>query len=147
MKIERILFPTDFSIYSEKAREYALYLGEKLGASIYILHVIEPLDYPDIDEEIKEFYRELEMQMERKIEDEKRIFEQRGFHVQASIVIGPRWRVINTFAKEKSIDLIVMGSHGLKTETGQIAIGTTSHKVIFSSPCPVLVVRYEEAKQ
>src|SRR5579884_3009678 len=140
MNIQRILFPTDFSLYSEKARDYALYLGEKLHANVYILHAIEPLDYPDIDAEIKEFYKGLEAQMEKK----KKIFEKRGFQVETNIVIGPRWRVINTFAKEKNIDLIVMGSHGLKTESGQLAIGTTSHKVTFSSPCPVLIVRHEE---
>ena len=146
MSIKRILFPTDFSLYSEKAREYTLQFGEKLNAGIYILHAIEPLDYPEIDEEIKKFYRELEVQMEKKLEEEKRFFEKKGLRAETNIVIGPRWRVINTFAKEKNIDLIIMGSHGLKTETGQIAIGTTSHKVIFSSPCPVLVVRYEDGK-
>jgi nucleotide-binding universal stress UspA family protein len=144
MDIERILFPTDFSVYSEKAREYALYLGERLRASIYILHAIEPLDYTEVDLEVKRFYKDLELQMEKKIEKEKEIFEKRGLSVESNIVIGQRWRVINTFAKEKNIDLIIMGSHGLQTESGKLAIGTTSHKVVFSSPCPVLIVRYEE---
>jgi nucleotide-binding universal stress UspA family protein len=144
MNIQKILFPTDFSLHSVKAREYAIYLGEKLGASISILHAIEPLDYTDIDAEVKQFYKEIEAQMEKKIEEEKSIFEKRGLRVEKIIVIGPRWRVINTFAKEKNIDLIIMGSHGLKTETGQLSIGTTSHKVVFSSPCPVLIVRYDE---
>jgi nucleotide-binding universal stress UspA family protein len=147
MDIRRILFPTDFSVYSEKAREYTMYIGDKLKANIYILHAIEPLEYPEIDEEIKKFYKELEKQMEKRIEEERKFFEKNGLRTETSIVIGPRWRVINTFAKEKNIDLIIMGSHGLKTETGQMAIGTTSHKVIFSSPCPVLVVRHEEWTQ
>src|SRR3990172_414084 len=82
--------------------------------------------------------------MEKKIEDERETFEKKGVQAKTNIIIGPRWRVINTFAKEKDIDLIVMGSHGLKTETGQMAIGTTSHKVAFSSPCPVLLIRYGE---
>jgi nucleotide-binding universal stress UspA family protein len=146
MDIRRILFPTDFSLYSENAREYALYLGEKLHANVYILHAIEPLDYPEIDAEIKQFYKGLEAQMEKKLEEEKKIFEKKGFRVETNIVLGPRWRVINTFAKEKNIDLIIMGSHGLKTETGQLLVGTTSHKVTFSSPCPVLIVRYDEWK-
>ncbi|MBI2487949.1 MAG: universal stress protein, partial [Deltaproteobacteria bacterium] len=124
MNIQRILFPTDFSLHSVKAREYAIYLGEKLGASLYILHEIEPLDYTDIDAEVKQFYKDIEAQMEKKIKEEENIFEKRGLRVEKIIVIGPRWRVINTFAKEKKIDLIIMGSHGLKSETGQLAIGT-----------------------
>ena len=39
------------------------------------------------------------------------------------------------------VGLIVMGSHGLKDNAGKMLVGTTSHKVIFTSPCPVLVVR------
>jgi len=84
--------------------------------------------------------------MEKKIEKEKEIFEKRGLRAEKNIVIGQRWRVINTFAKEKDIDLVIMGSHGLQTEGGKLAIGTTSHKVIFSSPCPVLIVRHEDDK-
>lgn len=144
MDIKSVLFPTDFSVHSEKAREYTIYLGKKLNASIYILHVIEPLDYPDVDAEVKRFYKDLEVQMEKKIEEEKGIFEKQGLKVNKSILIGQRWRVINTVAKEKKIDLIVMGSHGIKTHTGELTIGTTSHKVVFSSPCPVLIVRHEE---
>ncbi len=147
MNIQRILFPTDFSLYSEKAREYAIYLGEKIKASIYILHAIEPLEYSDkIDKEVKEFYKELEVHMEKKLEAEKEIFEKKGLQAETNIVIGSRWRVINTFAKEKNIDLIIMGSHGLKTESGQFTIGTTSHKVVFSAPCPVLIIRHEDGK-
>lgn len=143
MNIKRILFPTDFSTYSEEAREYVVYLGEKLNAKIYILHAIEPLDSYEIDEEIKKFYKEIEADMEKKIEEEKESFKEKGLQAETNVVIGPRWRVINTFAKEKNIDLIIMGSHGLKTESGQVAVGTTSHKVVFTSPCPVLIVRNE----
>ncbi|MGH7849556.1 MAG: universal stress protein, partial [Thermodesulfobacteriota bacterium] len=65
-----------------------------------------------------------------------------GLSVYTDIVIGPRWRVINTYAGEKGIDLIIMGSHGLRAESGDVSVGTTSHKVMFSSPCPVLIVRH-----
>jgi nucleotide-binding universal stress UspA family protein len=146
MKIEKILFPTDFSEYSEKARDYTIYLAKKLNAKIFILHAIEPLEYPEVDEEVKKFLDEVELQMENKIEKEKELFLKNGLRVQTDMVVGPRWRVVNAFAREKKIDLIVMGSHGLRTETNQIALGTTSHKVIFTAPCPVLMVRHGQGK-
>lgn len=105
MNIDRILFPTDFSVYSDNARDFTKYLGSKLNAKIYILHAIEPLEYPDLDEEIKKFFDEVELQMENKIEKEKEIFQRKGLQVEANTVVGSRWRVINTFAKEKDIDL------------------------------------------
>jgi len=144
MKIERILYPTDFSTKSEKAREHAIYMAQSLNSSLHLLHAIEPLDYEEMDEEILGFYKGLENQLEVKMESEIKVFEDAGLETQAEIIIGPRWKVINNYAKENNIDLIVMGSHGVRNETGNILVGTTSHKVMLSSPCPVLMVRREE---
>jgi len=144
MKIDKILYPTDFSAKSENAREHAIYMGKSLNSSLHLLHAIEPLDYDEMDEEILEFYKGLENQLEVKMEAEKKIFQEAGLEIQAEIIIGSRWKVINNYAKENDINLIIMGSHGVRNETGEISVGTTSHKVMFSSPCPVLIVRHEE---
>ncbi len=141
MKIERIMFPTDFSKYSAKAREHAVYLCDSLEASVYILHAIEAIDYEDYDEDIKRFYEGIESEVRKKILEERKYFEDKNIESFANIIIGKRWKVINTYAKEKDIDMIVMGTHGFKTEDGDITIGTTSHKVMFTSPCPLLIVR------
>ncbi|MFI5324086.1 MAG: universal stress protein [Thermodesulfobacteriota bacterium] len=143
MKIEKLLFPTDFSPRSISAREYTIYMAQAFDASVYLLHAIEPLKYDEVDDEIKDFYTTLETQLSQKMELEKEAFEKMGVNVNTDIVIGQRWRVINAYAREKGIDLIIMGSHGIRTESGDISIGTTSHRVMFSSPCPVLIVRHE----
>ena len=143
MKIERILYPTDFSAKTESAREHAIYMAQSLNSSLDLLHAIEPLDYDEMDEEIIDFYKGLENQLEEKMEAEKEIFQKADLKIRAEIIIGPRWKVINNYAKENNIDLIIMGSHGVRNEAGDISIGTTSHKVMFSSPCPVLIVRHE----
>ena len=143
MKIESILFPTDFSQKSSAAREHALYLAEALGAKVHILHAIEPLEYETLDEEIREFYGNLEKLLGEKMADEKKVFGDKGINVDTEIIIGQRWRVINNYANEKETDMIVMGSHGFKTESGEVSVGTTSHKVMFTAPCPVLIVRHE----
>ena len=143
MNIEKILYPTDFSNKSDNAREHAIYMARSLDSSLYLLHAIEPLDYDEMDDEIINFYKELENQLEKKMKAEKKKFESAGVSTEDKIIIGPRWKVINNFAKEYQIDLIVMGSHGVRTDSGEISVGTTSHKVMFSSPCPVLIVRHE----
>jgi nucleotide-binding universal stress UspA family protein len=143
MKINKILFPTDFSLKSIKAREHAIYLAVALGASVFILHAIEPFEYEELDDEIKSFYKELEVQLGEKMANEKEVFLNSGLSVHDDIIIGSRWRVVNNYASEHGIDLIVMGSHGVRTETGELSVGTTSHKVMFTSPCPVLLVRHE----
>ncbi|GJM15892.1 MAG: universal stress protein [Thermodesulfobacteriota bacterium] len=143
MKIERILYPTDFSTKTENAREHAIYMAQSLNSSLYLLHAIEPLDYEEMDEEIIDFYKGLENQLEVKMEAEIKILQDAGLKTQAEIIIGSRWKVINNYAKENDIDLIIMGSHGVRSESGELSVGTTSHKVMFSSPCPVLIVRHE----
>lgn len=142
MLIKRILFPTDFSETSMSAREHALYIAEALGAHVSILHAIEPLDSDTEDDEIREFYEALEARMEEKMSDERGIFEEKGIEVETDIIIGERWKVINSSASGKAVDLIIIGSHGVMTEAGELSVGTTSHKVMFTSPCPVLVVRH-----
>lgn len=146
MPIKRILFPTDFSKYSEKARDYVLYLAEKLDTEVYILHAIVPLEYDEknIDEEINDFYKELENILEEKMAKEKLHFDSLGIEVHTSMKIGSRLKVINSFAKEHNIDLVVIGSHGIKNDEGDISLGTTSHKVMLTSPCPILVVRRDD---
>ena len=143
MKIERILYPTDFSTKSESAREHAIYMAQSFNSSLHLLHAIEPLDYDEMDEEIMDFYKGLENQLEVKMETEIKVFQDAGLETISEIIIGPRWKVINNYASENNIDMIVMGSHGVRTESGGISVGTTSHKVMFSSPCPVLIVRHE----
>ncbi len=139
--IKKIVFPTDFSQYSSKARDYVAELAGTLGCRVYIIHAIEPIQYEEDDEEIKQFYRNIELEIDKKIEEEKNYFLQKNIDVYTDTVIGSAWKVINTYAKEKEIDLIIMGSHGFKTEKDEVVIGTTSHKVVLTSPCPVLIVR------
>lgn len=141
MKIERILYPTDFTEKSALAREYAAYLAKSLNSCIHMLHAIEPIDNDGMDIEITEFYRDLEPQLKEKLEKEKAFFSKSGLEVISEIIVGSRWKVINNYANEKAIDLIVIGSHGIRNEDGSVSVGTTSHKVIFSSHCPVLVIK------
>ena len=59
--------------------------------------------------------------------------------VRAFAKSGPPARTIVKFAKEKDIDLIVLGSRGLGDVEGYL-LGSVSHKVTSLSPCPTLVV-------
>ncbi|MBF0497256.1 MAG: universal stress protein, partial [Deltaproteobacteria bacterium] len=51
----------------------------------------------------------------------------------------PATEIIN-FVKEKDIDVLVMGAHGL-TGLAYVFFGSTAEKVVRRAPCSVLVVR------
>ena len=46
-------------------------------------------------------------------------------------------------AKEKGIDMIVMGTHG-RTGIDRVLFGSTAEKVVKKAPCPVLTVRHPQ---
>lgn len=62
--------------------------------------------------------------------------------VDRVIRMGTPFVEIVRYAKEKEIDLIVMGTHG-RTGVVHALIGSVAEKVVRKAPCPVLTVRPE----
>lgn len=144
VQIEKILFATDFSVYSDRAREYVRLLAKKLEASVTVFHAIEKiyfLEKEDDDFEIQEWYRDLEQDLREKLEREVAYFKQQGLRVKGKLTYGTPWESVVQYAQDRRIDLIVVGSHGTRTREGGVVLGTTSHKVVLTSPIPVLLVR------
>lgn len=46
IQVQRILLPTDFSIYSATATKYACELATKFGAELHLLHALEMWSAP-----------------------------------------------------------------------------------------------------
>ena len=65
--------------------------------------------------------------------------EQGSKNVRAFVKSGPPARTIVNFAKDKNINLIVLGSRGQGDIEGYL-LGSVSHKVTSLSHCPTLVV-------
>lgn len=143
-KIEKILFPTDFSANSSYAFDYALYLAKKFQARLCILHVIHELIdttgfyVPNIS--LDQLQGDLVKGAEEMIG--KFIREKMGDFKDYEVmnIIGlPHIEIMNV-AKDKGIDMIVMGTHG-RTGIDRVLFGSTAEKVVKKAPCPVLTVR------
>ena len=139
-----ILVPTDFSGPSDAALEYARVLAAKFGATLHLLHVLEmsfvagPLVGPFIDER--------PAVQARLFEDASIRLEHRArtanaeFPVRSEIVGGTGARAIVDYARERGMDLIVMGTHG-RTGMAHLLMGSVAERVVRSASCPVLTVR------
>lgn len=147
INIKKVLFPTDFSENSNYAFDYAVGLAQKLGARIYILHVIHELIdttgfyIPNISLD------QLQKDLEKGAEEMMGMFcgERMGDFkdYEWMNVIGlPHIEILNV-AKEKGIDMIVMGTHG-RTGIDRVFFGSTAEKVLKKAPCPVLTVRHPQ---
>lgn len=149
MKIERILFPTDFTDGSSYALDYAVDLARHYGAKLYVLHVIYDLaratqsHIPHASSD--QLYKEMNSWAEKEIEscciEETRTLP----GLEKIILTGIPYEEINKFARDEKIDLIVMGTFG-KIGFERLIFGSTAERVVRKAPCPVMTVRIPEHK-
>lgn len=144
MKIERILFATDFSEGSDHALPYAVDMAKQYGAKLYFVHVIYDVAktagwyVPHVS--IDEIYRDMEQSARSELE---KIFidEMRGFkNIEYKVLKGIPYEEISKLAAEQKVDLIVLGTHG-RRGIDRMLFGSTAEQVVRNAPCPVLSVR------
>lgn len=144
LALQNVLLPTDFSEPSLRATDYALEFCDRFGATLHLLHVIEdPVVYLPMFESYPTPTRE-QFEIYARDRLENWIAEDvRGDH---KIVIhwahGKPFIEIVRYAKEKEIDLIVMGTHG-RGAIRHMLLGSVADKVVRNAPCAVLTVHPE----
>ncbi len=140
IKLERILVPTDFSDSSAQARAYACELASRFDAEIHLLHVATPIMPPGYMGAVPQEWLHPEENARRELEewDDPRLGEAKG--VVRTTVAGTPFIEIVRYARDREIDLIVMGTHGL-SGLAQTLIGSVAERVVRKAPCPVLTVR------
>lgn len=141
--MKRILVPTDFSEYAYSAAEVAARIARKTGARVYLLHVVNLLEYGDEEEISKQLFV---MKLVRKRMQEmvnQPFFE--GVNVVEALQFDLIHENITKLAKKYEIDLIVMGSHGA-SGIKEVIYGSNTQKIMRRSACPVLTIKNVPAK-
>jgi len=147
--IKKILVATDGSDHAKKAIDYACDLALKYDAEVYLLYVIYKSGVPKSLLKVIEAHR-IEKTPEhailREIGDriikmaERECREKGVKNFQSSIIEGDPAQAIIEFAREKGVDMIVMGSRGLGNLEG-VFLGSVSHKVCNLAHCTCLTVK------
>lgn len=155
MTVRSILVATDFSDGSMVALDAAMSLCEsfKEKPTVTLLHVWSGTSrMPEMtikaDQKAGTSKRLLEEARAHglAVEDAARFLaklEERGFVLEARMVNGPVAETIASTAKERSFDLVVMGTNG-RTGLRAAATGSVAEKVVRLSEVPVLVARMRE---
>jgi nucleotide-binding universal stress UspA family protein len=146
IELKRILLPTDFSDYSAAATTYACALAEQFDAELHLLHVLEvhagttPLFGAGLalSSPIKESRKAADTALEKVLDTDW----EKDRPVVRATADGAVFVEIIRYAKENSIDMIVLGTHG-RTGLSQMLMGSVAEKVVRKAPCPVLTVRPE----
>lgn len=145
IQLRRILIPTDFSEFSQHAMKYACEFSKRFSAELHVLNVVENI-YPIVAEpgmampSAGEFLVDLLNSSERAIQSLPDSGWINGGAVVREVRTGTPFLEIIRYAKEKEIDLIVIGTHG-RSGLVQVLMGSVAEKVVRKSPCPVLTVR------
>jgi nucleotide-binding universal stress UspA family protein len=146
--LHHILVPTDFSNHSHTAVKYAVALADKFGAEITLLHVVQnfALFLPDtvtagppILPPPEQLTAAVTAALQRIIEENKL----QHLTTHTEVREGTPYHEIISLAKEKDIDLIIMGTHG-RGGLAHLLLGSVTEKVVRKAPCPVLTVRDPE---
>jgi nucleotide-binding universal stress UspA family protein len=135
IRITKILYPTDFSSYSNQAYFHAVALAEKHQASLTIAYVYAPAppagkpsgkgggDRRHWQEQLQQI-RPMDVRIP----------------VHHAFLEGDPASEIVRYAADAGIDLIVMGTHG-RTGLERQLMGSVAEKVMRDAPCSVLVVK------
>ena len=141
-KIKNILVTTDFSEYSASALEYALSLADAHNADLHLLHIVEKKrgDGKKTAKQRKTAAKSGEDSAHRKMN--KFISERIGptVAVRQVVLSGHAASEIVRYARNRSIDVIVIATHG-RTGLAHAFLGSIAEKVVRYSPVPVLAVK------
>lgn len=147
----KILVPTDFSGYSDKALQQALDIAIEYKAKVYTLHVVQERiqraltdDYSDITitpRVLQKYRKSLVKEAKSKFKKQIGKFPQsKEVEVIPEVVNGVPAEEILKVQEEEGIDLIVIASLG-RTGIARYLIGGVARNVLKGAKCPVLLTK------
>ena len=125
-RVRTILYPTDFSSFSNHAYFHAVALAESLGASLAVTYVATPDQRGELD------YWRGQLDQIRPANP--------AIDVSHVFLQGDPGAEIVRYAQEAGIDLIVMGTHG-RTAVERALTGSVAEQVLRGAHCSVMCVK------
>lgn len=137
--MQRILFATDGSEYSEAALREAMSLAKTCGSTLYAICVVEVNpEYasiaPSVIEKEERDAREL-LDMVRQCAQKENVACETIVHEGED----PAHFIVEE-AEKLPADMIVMGKHGRRKKLRKLLIGSVTERVLAHAPCKVLII-------
>lgn len=145
VEFKNILVATDGSRYAAAAASEAIGIAKKNKSKLIVLAVVpsesmQPMDIVH-SQMSRDVIAEKELSMaENSAKAVKEIAQKEGVAVEAFVMGGKPADAIVQTAKEKNVDVIMLGSHG-KTGIDKLLMGSVAERVIVLAACAVLVVK------
>ena len=144
---KKILVPTDFSPYADKALKAAVELATQFQAKLFLLHVIDQhiqqcaADYCLTAELVAQIETDsLNQARERLQKEAGRLVDAKQVDIVIDVRNGNPADELLREQQTQGIDLVVIASHG-RTGVKRFLIGSVTDKVVRGATCSVIVVK------
>jgi nucleotide-binding universal stress UspA family protein len=142
-----ILAPTDLSEVSRRAVLQALWIAERSGATLHVLHVVDEGDIPKDLLEAKpggkssrSLRSEIKSESKKRFDDFLATLPATKVSLQTEASWGTPWREIKRLATKMKVDLIAMGTVGRSGIQG-VFLGNTAEKILATCDASILTVK------
>ena len=136
LRIERILCPTDFSESSARAYDYAQSLARHYRANLFLSHVVDfglpPYEYYTPAVDFEEVFRQTCADARDQLQEFAKSHTRNGVQPECFVQEGAVTDSILSFAEAQMVDIIVMGTHGLKG-LDRVTLGSVAEKGVAKS--------------
>ncbi|MFQ5863320.1 MAG: universal stress protein [Candidatus Brocadiales bacterium] len=142
VRLRNILCAVDYSRCSMEALAYAIHFALKSSAKLYLLYIIDmrhfddfpPFEYPGPESEtVSRMKKELALKVSDEVKSK--------INVDTIVTAGTPVQRILSIARERDVDMIVMGTHG-RTGVARAVMGSVAANVLKRANCAVLTVRW-----
>jgi len=144
--VRKILVPTDFSKYSDKALSEALEIAETFDSEIFLVHVIRGESGFTIMESFddatqKKVREKLEQKTSAAFKKQIDKFPlSQKVNIKTEVAKGVPYNEILEFQKTIDPDVLVVSAHG-RSGFEDFFFGSTAEKIVRRATCSVLVVK------
>ncbi len=135
-----IVAAIDFSESSLLAMETALGLLPEQSGRLCLLHVLEVPRGIDPIGVLQPSIEELEAEAYERLQELVPDNPEKEIQIERVVVRGSPAKTIAAQARERSADLIVVGTHG-RSGLARMLLGSTAEALLRKAPCQVLVVK------
>jgi len=148
LKPTRILVPSDFSKYADRALTQGLDIAQQYSAKLFVLHVIHEdiyrsiLEFAFLDEKVRQTTKDRAADLaEGSLQKQLDQFSQsKSLEVVSHVRWGIPYEEILKEEIEEEIDLIVIATLGTSA-IAKYFIGNVARNVLKGSKCPVLLTK------
>jgi nucleotide-binding universal stress UspA family protein len=140
LKLNRIVFGTDFSPVAQRAATYAKGLALSFSASVDLAHVFDTDVYlDDAEPRLRTLDDRLAVRSE-KLDALAKTFAAEGLRIKTELpVVRPSWSGLLKVARAEDADLIVVATRS-KAQLKRVFVGSTVEELIRQAQQPVLTV-------